>query len=75
LLDGQSAIPEDFVKQAGADGLARMRLHNRAAATLVTQEVMAAFDSRNAKAALFEGAHRLALVLWSELSYKWCEAC
>ena len=46
------------MKQAGADGLARVRRNNRAAAILVTQEVMAAFYAKNAEAPLFEGATR-----------------
>jgi hypothetical protein len=54
LVGGQLAISEDLVKQAGADGLARVRGHNRAPAILVTEEMMAAFDGKNAKASLFE---------------------
>jgi hypothetical protein len=50
LVGGQLAISQDFVKQAGADGLARVRRNNRAAAILVTQKVMAAFYAKNAEA-------------------------
>ena len=65
LLDGQSAILEDLVKQAGADGFAKMRWHNRAAATLVTQEVMAALTRRTREPPFSRAAHR-------HIGWRWC---
>jgi hypothetical protein len=59
LVGGQLAISQDFVKQAGADGLAKVRRNNRAAAILVTQEVMAAFYAKNAEAPLFESGNEV----------------
>ena len=50
LAGGQLAVSEDSVKQTGTDGLARVHRHNRAPAILVTQEVIAAFTAKNAKA-------------------------
>ena len=47
------------MKEAGADGFAGVRGHNRAAAILVTQEVVAALDAKNAKASLFEGSNEV----------------
>src|ERR1700719_3413383 len=59
LVGGQLAISQDFVKQARTDGLARVRRNNRAAAILVTQEVMAAFYAKNAEAPLFAGGNEV----------------
>lgn len=54
LVGGQLAVSEDSVKQTGADGLARVHRHDRAPAILVTQEAMAAFHAKNAKACPFQ---------------------
>jgi len=45
------------MEQTGADGLARVHRHNGASAILVTQKVMAAFDTKNAKTCSFEGGN------------------
>jgi len=58
-VGGQLAIPKDFVKQPGADGLARVHRHYRASAILVAQEAMAAFDAENGKAGLYEGGNKV----------------
>jgi hypothetical protein len=47
LVDCQVAITKDLVKQTGADRLAGVYGHNRAAAVFVTEKVMAAFDTEN----------------------------
>jgi hypothetical protein len=53
LVGGQLAVSEDLVQQTGPDDLPRVRRHNRAPAILVTQEVMAALNAKNAKAFTF----------------------
>ena len=47
------------MKQTGTDGLARVHGHNGAPAILVTQEVMATFDAKNAKSYPFEGGNEV----------------
>jgi hypothetical protein len=59
FFSGQLAIPEDLVKQAGTDDLARVHRYNRASAILVTQEVMTAFDPENSEAALSEAGNKV----------------
>ena len=59
LVGGQLTVSEDLVQQTGADGLTRVRRHNRAPAVLVTQKVMTAFNAKNAKTELFEGGNEL----------------
>jgi hypothetical protein len=54
LVSGQLAVAKDFVKQAGADGFARVHRYNRAPAIFVTLKVMAALNAKNTKAHPFQ---------------------
>jgi hypothetical protein len=59
LVDCQAAITKDLVEQTGADRLAGVYRHDRAAAVFVTEKVMAAFDAENGRAGPSEGSNYL----------------
>jgi hypothetical protein len=84
LVGGQLAVSENSVEQTRSDGLARMDWHNRASAIFVTQEVMAAFNAKNAETHAFEGdnevgtgnagipAHAAMVTRWMPTNSKSC---
>ena len=57
FVAGQLAISENFVKRAGADGLARVRGHDGTSAIFVAEEMMATSDADNREAGLPQGSN------------------